>query len=79
MPIKEKEHELQFDQKSILDIVNSLQNAVDSALDRDSIMRRSLDFKHKYDTALEIYRELNKFILRRAKQSRVTDFFSSRN
>ena len=76
MPITEKEHEPQFDRKSILEIMNSLQNAVELALDRDPIMRRSLDFKHNCDRAMEIYRELYKDILRRAKQSRVTDFFS---
>lgn len=76
---EERDSEPQFDRKSILEIMNSLQNAVELALDRDPIMRRSLDFKHRCDKAIEIYQDLYRDVLRRAKQSRLTDFLRKDN
>lgn len=68
-----------FDGKAILQIINSLQNAVELSMNRDPIMIRSLNFKHLCDKAMEIYEELYKDVLRRAKQTRLPDFFVRKN
>lgn len=68
---------VEFDGKTILKIINSLQSAVELALEKDPIMIRSLEFKHNCEKAVEIYEELYKDALRRAKQSKLTDFFQS--
>ena len=45
----------------------------------DSIMTRSLPFKINCEKAVELYQELHRDILRRAKQTHLTDFFQKNN
>jgi len=79
VPVTEPDVENSFNGKTILQIINSLQAAIDMAMNYDPIMARSLNFKHSCEKAVEIYEELYKDILRRAKQSRLTDFFEQKN
>lgn len=48
------------EEKAILEIIYSLQNAVELFVNCNPIMTRSLHFKDLYDKAIEIYEELYK-------------------
>lgn len=48
---------------------------VEVAINRDPIMTRSLNFEHLCDKAIDIYGELFEDVLRRTRQTRLTDFF----
>ncbi|XP_058789583.1 tigger transposable element-derived protein 1-like [Phymastichus coffea] len=61
----------------ILEIINLLKTATEIAIERDPIVVRSLNFKHNCEKAVEVYEDLYKDALRRAKQSRLTDYFKS--
>ncbi|XP_058797622.1 tigger transposable element-derived protein 1-like [Phymastichus coffea] len=61
----------------ILEIINLLKTAKETAIERDPIVVRSLNFKHNCEKAVEVYEDLYKDALRRAKQSRLTDYFKS--
>ncbi|KAL7306617.1 hypothetical protein TKK_0001299 [Trichogramma kaykai] len=60
---------------SINKILNAVQNAIDEAMSEDPILTRSMLFKHQCEVAMSTYRELQKDYMRRAKQSRLSDFF----
>ena len=78
LPLEPETNEIEnpiFDGKTIVEIINSLKNAVELAIDRDLIMTRSLHFKHNCEKAVDIYEQLYKDVMRRTRQSRVTDFF----
>ena len=64
-----------FNAKVLVEILNLIENAVDQAMRHDPIMVRSLNFRKLCDEATKIYEDLYKDILRRARQSKVTDFF----
>ncbi|XP_058810027.1 tigger transposable element-derived protein 1-like [Phymastichus coffea] len=61
----------------ILEIINLLKTATETAIERDPIVVRSLNLKHNCEKAVEVYEDLYKDALRRAKQSRLTDYFKS--
>ncbi|XP_058799189.1 tigger transposable element-derived protein 1-like [Phymastichus coffea] len=61
----------------ILEIINLLKTATETAIERDTIVVRSLNFKHNCEKAVEVYEDLYKDALRRAKQSRLIDYFKS--
>lgn len=64
-----------FDAKAIVEIINFIENAIDKAVDYDPIVVRSLQFKRLCEEAINVYEELYKDILRRTKQSKLTQFF----
>lgn len=66
-----------FGGSTILKIINALQSAIELAIENDPIMVRSLKFKHSCDKAAEVYEELYKDVLRRARQCKMTDFFKT--
>lgn len=69
--------DVEFDGKMILKIINALQSAIELSMENDPIMIRSLEFKHNCEKAVGIYEELYKDALRRARQSKLTDFFEN--
>ncbi|KAL7291750.1 hypothetical protein TKK_0014536 [Trichogramma kaykai] len=64
-----------FDAKAVAAIINLVQQASEQAMHSDPIMVRSLNFKRLCDLAVQIYEELYRDILRRSKQSKLTDDF----
>lgn len=67
-----------FTMSSILKIILMVQDAIDEAHTSDPIMTRSLKFKYDCQEALKSYEELRRDMTRRAKQSRVTDYFTKK-
>ena len=65
--------------KMVVEIVTSLQKSIDLAMKHDLIMTSSLQFKINCENAVELYQELHRDILRRAKQTHLTDFFRKNN
>ena len=66
--------EKDFHSRSLIKIINSIQNAIDEAMDQDPIMTRCLHFKHNCNLALQVYEELYKDYTRQLKQTHITDF-----
>ena len=64
-----------FNAKSISRIINHIQDAVEEAMNLDPIMARSLLLRQRWEFAVQEYEELFKDNLRRAKQSKLTDYF----
>lgn len=75
----EEDTEKHFHSKSLIKIIDHMQNAIEEALNQDPVMTRSLHFKHTCDLALKIYEDLYKDYCRKIKQSRITDFLSKSN
>ena len=65
--------------QNVSTIISLIQSAIDNSLALDPIMTRSLAFKQNCEQALEPYRELYIDLTRRAKQKRMTDYFSYGN
>ena len=61
--------------KTILNIINSLENAVNCAVNNDPIIAKSLNFKRQCDMAIEIYENLYIDVLKRVRQSKLTKYF----
>lgn len=74
LPQPEEDMEKNFHSKSVIKIIDLVQNAIDEALNQDPMMTRSLHFKHTCDSALKIYEDLYKDYCRKIKQTRITDF-----
>ena len=55
---------------------NINESTVDQAMEIDPIMTRSLQFKQDCEKAIQNYKILYKDLMRRAKQTRLTDYFS---
>ena len=53
--------------KYIVEIINSIQNAMDKAFEKDPIMLGSIRFKHDCEKAIMVYKELYKDYIRRSK------------
>ncbi|KAJ8683761.1 hypothetical protein QAD02_019553 [Eretmocerus hayati] len=68
--------ESSFSTRALAEILNAVQNAIDQAFDKDSILTRSLKFKQYCELALLPYRELYRDFIRRSRQTRMTDFLA---
>ena len=62
--------------KTVGDLLISFQKHIDQAMEMDPIMTRSLQFKRDCEKAIQNYKILYKDSMRRAKQTRLTDYFS---
>ncbi|KAL7297063.1 hypothetical protein TKK_0009489 [Trichogramma kaykai] len=78
LPQPEDDLEKKFYSKSIVKIIDLIQNAIDEALSQDPVMTRGLSFKHSCDSAIKIYEDLYKDYRRKIKQSRITDFLQKK-
>uniref|UniRef100_A0ABD2WNB9 Uncharacterized protein n=1 Tax=Trichogramma kaykai TaxID=54128 RepID=A0ABD2WNB9_9HYME len=78
LPQPEDDLEKKFYFKSIVKIIDLIQNAIDEALSQDPVMTRGLSFKHSCDSAIKIYEDLYKDYRRKIKQSRITDFLQKK-
>jgi len=75
-PMKTSELTSEISSKSIVKIIKTIEDAIQEALDNDPMLTRSLKFKHDCDEALHCYQELYKDVLRRAKQTKLTQYFT---
>ena len=75
-PMETSEQTSEISSKSIVKIIKTVEEAIQEALDKDPMLTRSLKFKHDCDVALQCYQELYKDVLRRAKQTKLTNIFS---
>jgi len=74
-PLEEEPVELAISLSSVSKIMSLVHSVIEEALILDPVMTRSLLFKQDLEKALEAYKILHADLLRRAKQSRVTDYF----
>ncbi|XP_058793047.1 tigger transposable element-derived protein 1-like [Phymastichus coffea] len=65
--------------KTVANTMSLTQEAFELLILNDPIMSRSIKFRHDCEEAMRPYTELQSDLLRRAKQSRVTDFFNKKN
>lgn len=70
------EMEQNFHLKSLVKIIDLIQNAIDEAMTNDPVMTRCMQFKHNCDSALTVYEDLYKDYVRKIKQTRITDYFN---
>ena len=66
--------EKDFHSRNLINIINSIQNAIDEAMGQDPIMTRCLRFKHNCNLTLQVYEELYKDYIRQLKETQITDF-----
>ncbi|KAJ8688236.1 hypothetical protein QAD02_024031 [Eretmocerus hayati] len=63
-----------FTAKSVAEILNHFNEGIEKAANIDPIMTRSQKFKHECEKLLRPYEELYRDLVRRSKQSRMTEF-----
>uniref|UniRef100_A0ABD2WNV9 Uncharacterized protein n=1 Tax=Trichogramma kaykai TaxID=54128 RepID=A0ABD2WNV9_9HYME len=66
-----------FDSKLIVEVMDLVIRTGELAMTHDPIMTRSSTFKHYCDLAAQIYEEMHKDILRRAKQTKLIDYLKN--
>ena len=63
------ELEENFHLKSLVKIIDLVQNAIDEAMNNDPVMTRCMHFKHVCDSALAIYEDLYKDYVRKSNKN----------
>lgn len=74
----EESQPVTFSAKSIVRIIQMIEDALDEAIENDPIMIRSLKFKNDCEIAVRCYRELYSDTIRRAKQCQITQYFTKK-
>ncbi|KAJ8676755.1 hypothetical protein QAD02_012542 [Eretmocerus hayati] len=64
--------------KAVAEVLNHFHAGVDKALAIDPIMNRSLRLKHEIEQVIRPYEEIYKDLVRRTRQSQVTEFFEKK-
>ena len=62
--------------KTVGNILADAANLIEQAMNKDPIMIRSLQFKHDIEKSIECYKNLYKDLIRRAKQTTLSNYFS---
>ena len=73
---KMEDEEKSFNATKLVETINLIENAADTAMTFNQIVVRSLNFKRICDDAMKIYADLYKDVLRRAKQQKFTEYFT---
>ncbi|KAJ8674132.1 hypothetical protein QAD02_005394 [Eretmocerus hayati] len=64
--------------KAVAEALNHFHTGVAKALDIDPIMTRSLRLKHEIENVIRPYEEIFRDLVRRTRQSRLTEFFEKK-
>ena len=74
--ITDEEPEPILTAKTVGNILADAANLIELAVNKDPIMTRSLPFKHDIEKAIGFYKSLYKDLIRRAKQTSLSQNFS---
>ncbi|KAJ8675083.1 hypothetical protein QAD02_010869 [Eretmocerus hayati] len=72
---KSVDGEINMSSSAVLKIIETIQNAIDEAINKDPIMTRCLRFKRACESASKEYEELHRDIVRRARQTCIDQYF----
>ncbi|KAJ8676703.1 hypothetical protein QAD02_012490 [Eretmocerus hayati] len=64
--------------KAVAEVLNHFHAGVAEALDIDPIMTRSLRLKHEIENVIRLYEDIFRDLVRRTRQSRLTEFFEKK-
>ncbi|KAJ8668407.1 hypothetical protein QAD02_010070 [Eretmocerus hayati] len=61
--------------RAVSEIIKSIRDGIDKAIECDPIMTRSLKLKEECESAIRAYEEIQRDFRRRARQTQLTQFF----